>query len=102
MGRPEAVQLPALALQNRSAEQVPFQWVFRLGEADAVAEDADGHIVGVAGMVEGQVHAEAVVAPVNVAAYAVLPRQLVGKRHGENRGRTAGANTDDRLPRRFR
>jgi hypothetical protein len=65
------------------AEHVPLDRVLRLPEARGVAEHADGDVFNAPRVVQCDVHGEAVVAPVHVAAHAVLARQMLAQRCGE-------------------
>jgi len=66
------VEAPALGFEDAGAEDVPLGGVLGGGEAGDVAEDAERQLAGALGVVQRDVHAEAVVAPVNVRAEAVL------------------------------
>ncbi len=75
----------------------PLDGILRLTEATRVAEDAGGNIFNAAGMVQGDVDAEPVVAPVHVAADRVLRRQMLTQRRRQWRWPAARANVDARL-----
>src|SRR5205814_7645071 len=66
--RPDAMQLPSLALQDRRSEDLPLHRIGRLLEAIGIAENPDGHIVDAAGMLKRQIDTETVVAPVHIGA----------------------------------
>ena len=66
--RPQSMQLPALAFVDRGSEDVPFDRVFRLREARRVANHAQRNIFGMKRMMQRDVDAEPIVAPVHVAS----------------------------------
>jgi hypothetical protein len=62
------MQPPTLVLEDRRAEDVPFDGILGLLEAATVAQYSNCNIVRCAGVMQRQVDQETLIAPVNIAA----------------------------------
>src|SRR5437870_8583703 len=97
VGGPEAMKFPPLAFVNGRAEQVPFHRIVGLTIAGTVAENSNRDLFRPLRMVQGQIDAKAVVAPMNIRANPVFLSQMIGEGFGEERGRAGGKNPHPRL-----
>src|SRR5437867_6723344 len=100
VGGPKAMQLPTLAFMNHGAEEIPLHRIIGLTITRAVAEDADGHILGAMRMVQSEIDAKAVVAPVDVAGNAMCVGEIICKSFGKQRRRAGREDPHPALSRR--
>ena len=85
MRRPQAMQLPAMALQNRRAKYIPLDWIGGLRESRAVAEHADGHIIGSLWMLQRQIDTKAIIAPEHIRAGFLRIEKITPETLGKSR-----------------